>query len=445
MSQATTAPSSLVRVSVLSEDRRLDVGIPANVPLVEVIPGFARSLGVLDPSLVHGGYSLRRADGSSLAPALSATAQGVHDGDVLTLVRGTLLAEPRIYDDVTEAVLDATAEQHKDWTPADSARTALAISLTFLALCAVLVLSTGPGNLVGAIVAGGGAVVLLTMLAVLRSLKQPDSANAMGLAAGAFAAIAGILAVDSGSAWGFSLAAGAGGAVVFGGLAFALAPKNRQLHLIPMVWGLVIGIPALITGLNEDALIPAFVLMVAVVGAISNLLPWLAFSSTRIKVISPTSDEEIFATPAPIDAETVKERAAAGARVLTSLRIALGLALLVATPIAATANTTGAILTALVFLGMMFQSRQAYARVAVLVVMAVGAVGLAVTSLLFAAAHPEARPALLTALVVITGILVTLTILSPRARLKLSRLADTAEVVVLAAVLPLGVFAAGLV
>ncbi len=77
MSQIAAAPTAVVRVSILSEDRRLDVGIPASVALVEVIPGFARSLGVLDPSLVHGGYQLRRADGAlqggSVAKAHSQT------------------------------------------------------------------------------------------------------------------------------------------------------------------------------------------------------------------------------------------------------------------------------------------------------------------------------------------------------------------------------------
>ena len=37
----------------------------------------------------------------------------------------------------------------------------------------------------------------------------------------------------------------------------------------------------------------------------------------------------------------------------------------------------------------------------------------------------------------------TLTLLSPRSRMRLTRLADTAELVVLAALLPLGAIAAG--
>src|SRR5690606_22243437 len=69
VTQPSATPMSLVRVSIVSEDRRLDVGVPGSIPLVEVIPGFARSLGVLDPTLVHGGYALRRADGGELDPS----------------------------------------------------------------------------------------------------------------------------------------------------------------------------------------------------------------------------------------------------------------------------------------------------------------------------------------------------------------------------------------
>jgi type VII secretion integral membrane protein EccD len=185
MSQAVTA-GTLVRVSVVSEDRRLDIGVPASVPLIEIIPGFARSLGVLDPTLAHGGYALHRADGSILDPARSAGAQGVHDGELLTLVRGGLIAEPRIYDDVVEAVIDATSSQHGVWSPQDSARTALAISLSFLALCALLLLTAGSALGIGAFIAAGGTVVLIATAAVLTRIGQPEAGHALGLAGAMF-------------------------------------------------------------------------------------------------------------------------------------------------------------------------------------------------------------------------------------------------------------------
>ena len=92
---------------------------------------------------------------------------------------------------------------------------------------------------------------------------------------------------------------------------------------------------------------------------------------------------------------------------------------------------------------MMFQSRQIYARAGVLAVMATGAVGLAVTGLAVAVGLPELRTALLVTLLATTAVLVALTMLSPGARLRLARVADSLELVILALVLLLGVLAAG--
>jgi type VII secretion integral membrane protein EccD len=444
MSQAVAAPGALVRVTVVSEDRRLDVGIPTQVPLVELLPGFARSLGVLDPTLAHGGYALRRPDGTTLDASRGAGAQGVRDGELLTLVRGGLVAEPKVYDDVVEAVLDATSDQHRTWTPKDNARTALAVSLTFLGLCAIVLLAAGPGLGIGAIIAGGGAVVLIAAAAVLTRVGQPEAGHALGLAAAVFGGIGGFLAVPDPQIWGWPLAAAGLGLVVVGGAGLAFTQNKPEVHLIPLALGAAIGITSLVAALFAPGGVPPYAIMTAVVATLANGLPWLALSSTRIRVISPQSDADVFADPEPIDAAEVTRRAESGQRVLLSLRLALGLAVLLATPLVAASGPAGAALTALAFVGMMFQSRQTYARAGVLVLMSLGAIGLAATGLTVVALQPGLRIVLLVLLLVATAVLVTLTILSPRARLRLGRVADTVEVVGIALLLPLGVIAAGL-
>ena len=75
VSQTVSASRALVRVSVQSEGRRLDIGIPGQLPLVELMPGFARSLGVLDATMTHAGYTLERADGTARVNVKGATAQ----------------------------------------------------------------------------------------------------------------------------------------------------------------------------------------------------------------------------------------------------------------------------------------------------------------------------------------------------------------------------------
>ena len=443
MNQTSATAGTVLRLSIVSDDRRLDVGIPSQIPLVEIIPGFARSLGVLDPTLTHGGYVLRRSDGTALDPTRGAGAQGVRDGELLTLVRGGLIAEPRIYDDVVEAVIDATSEQHGSWTPKDSSRTALFISATFLALCALLLLVSGSESLLPTIVAGSGAVVLAVAAAVLMNLKQVEAGHTLGVAAAVYGGVCGFLAVPPQDIWGWPLAAAGLGLLIVGGLSLAIAQDKPEVHLVPVALGTVLGITATVAAVLESALIP-YALMLAVTATLANGIPWLALTSTRIRVISPQNDAEVFADPGEVDGDEVKRRAAAGTRTLIALRAALGIAALIATPLVAASGGWGALLCTLAFVGMMFQSRQMHARLGVLVLMALGAVGLALTGLTITTALPGLRSWLLVILVAATVVLVGLTMLTPRARLRLARLADTVEVFALALLLPLGVIVAGL-
>ncbi|TPW77834.1 type VII secretion integral membrane protein EccD [Schumannella soli] len=448
VSTTVSTSRALLRVSIQSEGRRLDVGVPAQLPLVELMPGFARGLGVLDATMTHTGYALQRADGTRLDPSRGAAEQGVLDGELLTLARGVQLAEPRVYDDIVEAVIDATGEQNRPWTPKDNARTALAASLTLLGICAVLLLAgggDGPSALLRAIIAGAGTVLLLASAAVIERLGQAETGRGLALAAAAFAALTGYLLTPSGDGlYGWPLAAAGAGAVVAGGIALLLNPASRAILLVPLVLGGAIGITGGIAGLMPGSQQSAYALMVAVVITLANALPWLAMTSTRIRVISPQSDQEIFDDPDPIDTEQVRARAAAGHRVLVALRLALGLAALVGAPIVAGASPAGAALCALGFIGIMMPARQSFARAEVVVLMALGTAGIAITGVTTSLAQPDLRLVLLVALLTVTVIVIFLTLLAPRARMRLTRLADTAEVLVIGLLLPLGVIAAGI-
>lgn len=442
---SVTAVTSVIRVSVVSEGRRLDVGIPSQVAIIELLPGFARTLGVLDPSLTHGGYALQRADGSTLDPSLTCGQQGVRDGDILTLVRGVRLVQPKVYDDVVETVIDATSTQNRPWTARDHSRTALAISLCLVGLAAlVLVLSGGSGPL-GWVVAAGAAVLLAVTGIVLGRLGQPEASAGIGIAAAVLAGVAGLQFGQTLSAelWSWPLVLGGGAAAVIGVICFATS-SPREPHLVPVVFGVVIAIPAmLVATLGFEPIVPTAIL-IALAGSIVGLIPWLALSSVRIPIVTPQNDQEIFATPPTIDAGAISKQVATGRRVALAIRIGLAVAVLAATPLVAGSGPWGAALAALAFASMMFPSRQTFSRIGVFAIMAIGAVGLVVTGVTVALGQPELHPTLLIVLFVTIAVLVTVTLLSPRARPGLTRLADIAELVVVASLLPLGVITAGL-
>ena len=443
MADVMNATRALLRLSVQSEGRRLDIAIPAQVPVIEFLPGFARSLGVLDASMTSAGYALQRADGTTVDPARGASAQGIVDGEVLTLVRGGLVAQPRVYDDIVEAVIDATAQQNRPWTTRDNARTALAVSLALLGVCAVLLLAAGRALPFGALVAGGGAVVLLIVSAVVARLGQREAGQGLGIAASVFAGVAGYLAVPVAlPMWGWPMAAAGGAAFIVAGIALALSRDRAELQLAPLVAGGAVGVAGTLAAFFDPAAV--WTLMVSVVATLGGALPWLAISTTRLRVVSPQSDAEMFADPEPIDADDVAARVAQGKRILIALRLALAAAVLLATPLVAAHNATGAVLCALAFAGMMFPSRQTFARSGVLTVMATGILGLVVAGVAASLAQPGLRVGILVVLAVATVTVVTVTLLAPKTRLRLTRLADTAELLVLASLLPLAVISSGL-
>ena len=80
MSQSSVGTSGLVRVTVASGTRRVDLVLPGAVPVAELVPELARSVGLLDSGTVYGGYRVVTSDGRPLAPDSGLTLQGVEDG-----------------------------------------------------------------------------------------------------------------------------------------------------------------------------------------------------------------------------------------------------------------------------------------------------------------------------------------------------------------------------
>ncbi|MFV0374710.1 type VII secretion integral membrane protein EccD [Microbacterium sp.] len=444
MSSGVTDSSALLRLSLVHADRRIDIAIPDRLPLVEVLPGAARGLGVLDASLVHGGYRLTRADGTELDPAQGAAAQGIEPGQVLTLTRGHLVSAPKRYDDVVEAVIDATSAGTGSWGAAEATRTATAVSLTLLALCAVLLASQPGAGPVPLVVSGIGALVLLAVTATLCRLRQHDAGIAFGMAAAGFGGLTGYLLARDQPLWGFALAATGTGLALAGGAALLVATRPVEVLVLPVALGVVLALSAGIVGMTGlDPVVP-YAIMVAVCGLGAGALPWLTLGSTRIRAIMPSSEAEMFDPPPPVDAENVAARVDAAHRLLATLRVAFALAVLVATPVVAAAGWTGTLLTLGCGTVLMFQSRQSARRASVVVLLAGGTAIIAASTLTAILVRPHDAPVLLTVLVIATALVTGLTLLSDRVRMWLSAAGDTLEVVILALLLPLAALTAGI-
>src|ERR1700712_2875358 len=140
MSRAPVSASGLVRVTVSSGTRRVDLVLPGSVPVAELVPELARSVGLLDPMTVYGGYRVVTSDGRELAVDSGLVMQGVTDGGLLTVSAGVDSPAPRVYDDVVEAMTDVVERDLKPWAPESGRRTALTAAGLLMTLGAVALL-----------------------------------------------------------------------------------------------------------------------------------------------------------------------------------------------------------------------------------------------------------------------------------------------------------------
>src|SRR6478736_2642136 len=429
---ATTSVGTLVRVSVTAGDRRLDLGIPGAVPMAEVVPGLARALGLLDAATAHGGYRLVRADGTPIDSARSLLAEGVEDGAVLTLESGARRDAERIYDDVVEAVADAVENQYAPWTPRDSALSAAWAAGALLLAGAALLLGADQSSLVPPVVAALAALLALVAGAVVgRVGTEPAAGRVLVLTAPVLAAVAGLTAGSGAPSWGWPAALAGTGVLVAGLLGMPALVDRRELSAAPLAGGLALAVAGTAIALTDARPGEVLAVVVAVVATASIGVPWLALSSTPLRVVSPRNDAEILADPPAVQSARVRAQLAEGHRIQVALVVATGVA--------------GTVLLVLAAAGLLLATRQTYSRLDVLLTVGLSVALLVVVAVVAAAQHPGWRPALVGVAGAAAAVVVGLGLVAPRRRVGLARLGDFLEIACLALLLPLGVVAAGLV
>lgn len=438
----------LVRLTVVAGDRRMDVAAPVGVPVAEVVPGLARNLNLLDAATVYGGYRLTRPEGSALDGDRSLQAQGVADGEVLNLVSGADISEHQVYDDIVEAVADVVESDQKPWSPQDAATTAVLAAVTLLVTAAVLLLGAGwsGASLLVPATAALTALLLLVSGTVIDRIEGPRAAPvALVLTSAVYAAVAGATMASGEQVYAEPICYAGIGAMIVGALGLALLRQHREFSLIPGVVGVLLaGAGAVVTvfGVSPGT---AFSFAVALCGLAGVGVPWVAMSVTPLQVVSARDDEEILADPPEVDRDQVSVLWGRGHRVQVSLRIAVGVVTLAATPVVVQTGLAGLALLALAYCGMMLSVRETYARVDIAAVMTIAISGLALTGVSAALLQATWRTGLTIGVGAVAAAIVGLSLVAPKPRLRLGRLADTAELLCLAMLLPLAVLAADLV
>ena len=168
--------TGLARVTISSPRRRVDVAVPAHVPIAELLPDLLRHAGdeLADEGERHGGWLLRRADGVPLPVTVGLHEAGVHDGEILHLVPARVDWPEPAYDDVIESIAAAARRSGRGWDSGATRTAGLAAAGVAAAAGLAALAGSGPPWTVAGTV-GLGAAALLTLAGTVVSRGYADA------------------------------------------------------------------------------------------------------------------------------------------------------------------------------------------------------------------------------------------------------------------------------
>ena len=440
-----TQSADLVRVTVTAGDRTLDLVLPSRLPLAEIVPEVAGLIGSLDAYEAYGGYALVGSVGKALDLDASFLAQGVHDGQVLTLVTGAEAEDKKVYDDVVEAVADSVEGLGAGWTAENSRATTLGVSALLLALGAATLLLQRQGGLVVTIVAAVASLLLLLAGAVFARVRVDVTAAVVVLVAAAVYAVVAALSAVSGDVRRLPLVVAGVVLAVVGGLSMALLRDHAWAFLPDVVVGLAaaaIGGILLTTSFDPDKVI-AIVVVVAVI--LGSLIPWFALSSSRTMVTPMQSESEILAEPGPIDPDRVQHGVDLAHDLVLGLSLSVALVVILGAPWVVQLGWAGLVIVWAAGVVQMMRTRQFLLARDVVVGLLGGALGIVTGTVTALLQHPAWGVVIGPVVgVAAAGVLVSLA-LPDKTTVRKGRILDVCEGLALFVLIPLLVLALGLI
>ena len=450
MTQTPLGPSvgtsGLVRVSVSSGARRVDLVLPGSVPVAELVPELARSVGLLDAATVYGGYRVVTASGLELAADRGLLVQGVEDGGLLTVTAGVDQPPPRIYDDIVEAMTDVVERDLQPWSPASGRRTALTAAGLLMALGGVALFIQYDSLLAGIAACVVAAVLVAGAIVLSRAQHEPEAAVAVAWMGAGYAALGPLMLAlrDDQPFFGTAMACAGAGALVAGLVSVVGLGDGRVLTIPPAVVGAI----ALASGLilrsfdvDPAVLLTTTLVLVVLAGSV---FPWLALGVTGTNVDQLFTQADITADPDEIDPERVGTDARVAHQILVATSATVGLLLVLVAPLSVSLGLSGTLLAVDACLVVMLRTRQYRTGSEVLVGLASGILGLASVAVAALWIHPEWRPTAAVVLAATGAVLLAVTLLPGVPSLRRGRLGDLAETACLLGLLPLLVLATGI-
>lgn len=328
------------RITVVAPNVRVDVALPEDVPLAELLPDVLRMADQWQSEGAHAGFVLARLDGAELDTGVSLAAQGVRNGDLLYLRPATDTLPPPVFDDVVDAIAQSVSGDNRVWGAAHVRLIGLTGGAVLLALGAWVLWTGHDPHGMPAFVAGIMAL-LLVFGGGVRSRVYADHVGGCVLGAAAipyaFLAGLGVLPISAGAGLGRShFIVGCSAALIVAVLGAILQDQHDEPYLAAAIAagaGAIAGAVGLATG-AQAARLAAGTGTVAI--AFIGFLPGLALRAVRFpmpqlvdgapqvsgsaqKATLPPGNDD------PVDTDAIDSRARRSHELLTGLTSASAL------------------------------------------------------------------------------------------------------------------------
>lgn len=317
---ANTVSGGLSRVTIVAPDTRMDLALPSDLPLADLLPTLLFHAGkhVADDGLSHGGWALSRVGGAPLDSGRTAAQLEIRDGEILFLTPRAAAAPEVVFDDVVDAVATATLDRPGRWTAATTRRFAVGFAVAALLGGVAAVLLAGPPQLPGALAGLVIAGALLFAAALVSRVGGDSRTGALfGMVALAYGTVGGLLllagdrdlpelaAPDVLLAASFLLVLAAAATIAVG--------DYSQLFLGSMLVGVAIGLAAGVSLIFDAGPAVAAVIIGSLVFVFFPALPMLSYRIARLPMPTvPTGPEDLRADIETVDGKrvlTLSERA----------------------------------------------------------------------------------------------------------------------------------------
>jgi type VII secretion integral membrane protein EccD len=197
----STKSATLSRVTIVSPRTRIDLALPSDVPLSDLLPTILHQAGeyYIDEAGDNGGWILARLGEDAIDTGHSCSQLGISDGEMLYLNPADAAKPEIVFDDVIDAVATATEQRGNRWDHIATKRFSVGVGTAALAVGAIALLLTG--HLASAIVALGVAGALVGASALLsRGVGDSRAATYFGITSVLYAGVGGLLIVSGGTA-----------------------------------------------------------------------------------------------------------------------------------------------------------------------------------------------------------------------------------------------------